>query len=144
MAFGVCAQFIFLFFVFFIFGHPEVYGVPGSQIRSMLQLQPKLQLQQHQILIVPGRGWTLHPSTSKTSLIPLHHSGNALILIFNPDSLKMGLISLGRDYTQPPGVRLPSANEAVSAEHVPSFGHFRVSHGFYFLLGPFSFPLLNA
>ena len=40
-----------LILAFFFFFHcPAVYGVPGPGIRSELQLQPMLQLQQHLIL----------------------------------------------------------------------------------------------
>ena len=37
-------------FFFFIFAHPNTYGVSGPEITSDPQLQPTLQLWQHQIL----------------------------------------------------------------------------------------------
>ena len=41
---------LFFFFFFFFFGHSVAYGVPGPGIGSELQLLPKSQLQQCQIL----------------------------------------------------------------------------------------------
>ena len=47
------SDFLFLIslcFCFFIFGHPEAHGVPGTGIRSKQQLRPKPQLWRRQIL----------------------------------------------------------------------------------------------
>ena len=40
----------FHFLVFFFFGHLMAYAVPRPEIRSELQMQPMLQLWQHQVL----------------------------------------------------------------------------------------------
>ena len=71
-------------FLFFIFGCPTAYRVPRPGVRSKLQSQPNPQLQHCQIL--NPLGWAgdqnLRPSTLKTSLILLCHSGNSCHTVF--------------------------------------------------------------
>ena len=72
---------VFFFCLFLIFDHPMPYGVPGPEVRSEMQLPPKLQLQQYQILnpmswagnwtwvpVLPRCHWT-HWTTAGTPLI---------------------------------------------------------------------------
>jgi len=65
------------------FGFTMAYGVPGSAIRSKLQLWPESQLWQCWILkpTVPDQGLNLWPGTAETLLIPLCHSRNSLIFL---------------------------------------------------------------
>lgn len=71
---------LFLFFSFFL--HPMVYGVPGAEISSKLQLQPTPQWWQGQILnpLCLAQEWTSYLSTLEMPLIPLCRSGNSSLL----------------------------------------------------------------
>ena len=88
-----CRTFVlpFNFCLFFIFGHPQAYGVLGPGIRSELQLQSKLQMWQCWILNPPGRrnlpgqGLNLRPSTPKIPLISLSHCGNSYLYFYFED-----------------------------------------------------------
>ena len=83
-------QTINLDFIYLFIGYLVAYGVPMPGIRSELQLQPMLQLQQRWILqpTVPGWESNLCPGIAETPMIPLHYSRNSLTWIFNFKKIK--------------------------------------------------------